>query len=118
MKRQLRFPLRPFSVSSPLHSVPDFQVGELYLFHRTNYRCPAASSLWGIFSNYKEGRMYLESSSLTLCTFHHWHILPEDYRYCRRSSRSELRDYISGLIYSECHVRSSKTCIFAMKNPS
>ena len=52
-------------------------------------------------------RLSLESSSHNLRSFRHWHILPEEYRYCRRASRHELRDYISGLIYNECHTRLS-----------
>ncbi len=125
MKRQLRVPAsiedkQSFSIPR-LALERQFQLGELYLFHRTNYRCPAISSLWGIFNDYKEGRLFLESSSRDLRTFRHWHIVPKEYRYCRRASRHELRDYISGLIYNECHTRLSTlhppNLHFAMKNP-
>ena len=111
MKRQLRVPAsiedkQSFSIPR-LAPERQFEIGELYLFHRKNSRCPSISSLWGIFNGYKEGRLSLESSSHNLRSFRHWHILPEEYRYCRRASRHELRDYISGLIYNECHTRIS-----------
>ncbi|WP_418425848.1 hypothetical protein [Alistipes sp.] len=111
MKQQLRaLPItkdkQPFS-NTRLESEGQLRFRELYLFQRINYRCPAISSLWGIFNDYKEGRLFLESDSRDLWTFRHWHIVPEEYRYCRRASRHELRDYISGLIYNECHTRLS-----------
>ena len=85
----------------------NFRAGEVYLFHRSDSRCPGSSSLWGQYDKQYRGRLYLESSSHNLRTFRHWHILPEEYRYCRRASRHELRDYISGLIYNECQTRLS-----------
>lgn len=91
-----------------------FEIGELYLFHRKNSRCPSISSLWGIFNGYKEGRLSLESSSHNLRSFRHWHILPEEYRYCRCASRHELRDYISGLIYNVIPVYPP-TCILPQR---
>lgn len=92
---------------SPAVAGLNFRAGEVYLFHRSDSRCPGSSSLWGQYDKHYRGRLYLESSSHNLRTFRHWHILPEEYRYCRRASRHELRDYISGLIYNECHTRLS-----------
>ncbi|MDE6779080.1 MAG: hypothetical protein K2J51_06415 [Alistipes sp.] len=77
------------------------KVGELYLFHSKDPQCPASSSLWGIYDKYEYGRLYLESSSRNQRSFRKWHALPKHYRYCRLSSRSELRDYIWNLSYSE-----------------
>ena len=97
-----------------------FRAGDVYLFHRSDMLCPSRSSLWGQYDKREQGRLYLESSSLDLHTFRKWHVLPSEYRYCRRASRPELRDYISGLIYSECHTRPSflypSNLHFAMKN--
>ena len=70
MKRQLRVPAsiedkQSFSIPR-LAPERQFEIGELYLFHRKNSRCPSISSLWGIFNGYKEGRLSLESSSHNL----------------------------------------------------
>lgn len=80
-----------------LVSRTDFRSGELYLFHRSDARCPASGSLWGQYDRQSEGLLYLESSSADLRTFRLWHALPSGYRYCRPASRSELRDYFFAL---------------------
>lgn len=80
-----------------------FQAGELYLFHRSDMRCPSNNSLWGQYDKHEQGRLYLESSCLDLRTFRKWHILPSVYRYCRKANRSELRDYVCALFWSEMH---------------
>ena len=59
-----------------------FQAGELYLFHRSDMRCPSNNSLWGQYDKHEQGRLYL---------------------YCRRANRSELRDYVCALFWSEMH---------------
>ena len=71
-----------------------FVVGDVYLFHKTNPRCSAGSSLWGVFDRCKNGEVYLESCSTDNETFNTWCRLPDGYRYCRLSTRSELRRYI------------------------
>lgn len=90
----------------------NFRAGEVYLFHRSDSRCPESSSLWGQYKHYG-GRFYLESSSGDLRRFVKWHILPPRYRYCRRASRSEFRDYLFALSWSESRSLSppsSHTC--------
>lgn len=76
--------------------------GALYLFHRSDRRCPAVNSLYGIIDKTSDGIIYLESSSQDLRYFRLWHRLPRHYRYYRPASRSELRDYIFNLAYYEC----------------
>lgn len=76
--------------------------GALYLFHRSDRRCPAVNSLYGIIDKMSDGIIYLESSSRDLRYFRLWHRLPKHYRYHRRASRSELRDYIFNLACYEC----------------
>lgn len=55
---------------------------ELYLIPPPDPLCPAASSLRGIFDL--------------------WHPLPEEFVFCRRATRSELRDYVFNLAYYRC----------------
>ncbi len=91
----------------------NFRVGEVYLFHRTDCRCPASSSLWGQYDKVCKGRLYLESSSFDLRRFRKWHVLSPRYRYCRRASRSEFRDYLFALAWSESRslqLSSYHTC--------
>lgn len=89
------------------HAVPHFvrkvrfTTGDLYLFHRTVPACPSCSSLWGMFDKRVGTTLYLESSSSDLIHFRGWHRLPDGFRYCRRASRSELRDYAGNLSWSE-----------------
>lgn len=71
-----------------------FAVGDVYLFHKTNPRCPAGSSLWGVFDKCKDGEVYLESCSTDNEEFSNWLRLPEGYIYCRLATRPELRRYI------------------------
>lgn len=87
----------PFSQTSKTF----FQAGELYLFHRSDILCPSRNSLWGQYDKHEQDRLYLESSSLDLRTFRKWHVLPSEYRYCRRAQRCELRDYFFALSWSE-----------------
>lgn len=78
--------------------------GALYLFHCSDRRCPAANSLYGLIDKTSGGIIYLESSSRDLRRFRLWHRLPESYRYWRRATRSEYRDYIFNLAYYECGI--------------
>lgn len=81
-----------------------FRVGDVYLFHRSDIRCPSRNSLWGQYDKHEQDRLYLESSSPDLRTFRKWHVLPSEYRYCRKANRSELRDYFFALSWSEHRV--------------
>lgn len=78
-----------------------FVIGELYLFHPTKKYCPSHSSLWGIYDRTEDGIIYLESSTLDLRHFSIWHRLPEEYRYSRRATRLELRDYMYNMGYGD-----------------
>jgi len=75
-----------------------FQSGDVYLFNETDRRCPSVTSLWGMFDTRKSGEVYLESSTVDLKNFTAWCRLPSQYRFCRLSTRAELRDYIADLI--------------------
>ena len=79
----------------------NFKVGEVYLFHTDDPRCPDAESLWGLYDKHDGGSIRLESCSTDQKHFSKgWH-LPEQYRFCRLSTRGELRDYMANSIYSE-----------------
>lgn len=78
-----------------------FIIGDLYLFHSTNKYCPSRSSLWGIYDKMEDGIIYLESSTLDFRHFSIWHRLPDGYRYSRRATRRELRDYMYNLGHSD-----------------
>lgn len=78
-----------------------FISGDLYLFHPADRSCPATGSLWGIYDKSADGILYLESSSRDLQKFDFWHALSLPYGYCRLSTRTELRDYMSSLILYE-----------------
>ncbi|MFR9506110.1 MAG: hypothetical protein SNI32_08535 [Rikenellaceae bacterium] len=80
-------------------------IGDLYLLHPTNPRCPSVSSLWCIFDKRQNNRIYAESASRDLLTFHLWLPIPTHYRYARRATRSELRDYIFNLSWFEFSSR-------------
>lgn len=91
-----------------LHSTK-FIIGELYLFHPTKKYCPSRSSLWGIYDKIEDGIIYLESSTLDLHHFSIWHRLPDGYRYWRRATRRELRDYMYNLGYRDSLLRLPHT---------
>ncbi len=78
-----------------------FIPGEVYLFHRSDPECPAERSLWGMFDKRIGSSIYLETCTHDHAHFSMWCCLAGDYRYCRISSRSELRDYISNQTYWE-----------------
>lgn len=91
-----------------LHKSP-FVIGDLYLFHPTKKYCPAKSSLWGIYDKREDGIIYLESSTLDLIHFKLWHRLPKEYRYARRATRRELRDYMYNIGYRDSQMRYLNT---------
>lgn len=110
MQRGRRIGLYPTCIVSGVK----FHVGEVYLFHCSDSRCPGSSSLWGQYDKHYRGRLYLESSSHGLRTFRLWHVLPSEYHYYRRASRSELRDYIFALSWSRIgslHPPALYSCI-------
>ncbi len=79
----------------------NFKVGEVYLFHTDDPRCPDAESLWGLYDRHDGGSVRLESCSMDQKHFSKGRHLPEQYRFCRLSTRSELRDYMVNSICSE-----------------
>lgn len=76
-----------------------FSVGELYLFHESNPSCPSSESLWGIYDKRIDSHIYLESSTRDMHMYRIWHMLPATYRYCRKSTRAEFRDYMYNMGY-------------------
>ena len=79
-----------------------FRIGDLYLFHPCNPLCPPEESLWGFYDRTSMDNIYLEHSTLNLRHFTlSTSILPQQYRYCRLATRSELRDYMYNLGYYE-----------------
>ena len=86
-----------------------FVIGDLYLFHSTKKYCPSRSSLWGIYDKTEGGIIYLESSTLDLRHFSLWHRLPEEYRFSRRATRRELRDYMYNMGHSDSLLRLPHT---------
>ena len=56
-----------------LTPIAEFRLGDLYLFHPSNPRCPASSSLWGFYDKRINGVIYLEHSSHNLSNFRLWH---------------------------------------------
>ena len=78
--------------------------GEVYLFHRSDPGCPAEGSFWGVYDKRVKGRVYLESGTEDMVCFRKWIRLPDGYRYCRLSTRAELRDYISRLLWTESRI--------------
>ena len=79
----------------------NFKVGEVYLFHTDNPRCPDTESLWGLYDRHDGGSICLESCSADQKHFSKGRRLPAQYRFCRLSTRGELRDYMANSIYSE-----------------
>lgn len=94
---------RPEKWCNPAFTCTTLRAGEIYLFHRSDPACPAEGSLWGVFDRRINGKIYLESSTEDLIRFRKWHRLPEGYRYCRLSTRAELRDYTSDSLRFELH---------------
>lgn len=71
-----------------------FKIGELYLFHPSDPACRPETSLWGVFDR-RAGMnaVWLEVSSCDLIHFRLGGTLPVRFRFCRRASRFELRDF-------------------------
>lgn len=97
-----------------------FVIGDLYLFHPTKKHCPSHSSLWGIYDRTEDCIIYLESSTPDLRHFSIWHRLPEEYRYSRRATRRELRDYMYNMGYGDSrlhHPHINKSSIVCPQRP-
>lgn len=84
-----------------------FESGELYLFHKSDSRCPSEESLWGVFDRLDHGRILLESGTLDFEKFELWYPLPPEYLFCRLASRNELRDYTYNIAAYEFQRRHS-----------
>lgn len=69
----------------------NFKVGEVYLFHTDDPRCPDAESLWGLYDRHDGNSIRLESCSTD----------QKNFSKGRLSTRGELRDYMANSIYSE-----------------
>ena len=80
--------------------------GELYLFHVSDPSCPPNESLWGVLDFVDGERLVLESYTLDQRCFVLWRTLPEAYRYCRRATREELRDYTYNIALYESAVNA------------
>ena len=78
-----------------------FRKGEVYMLHTDNPDCPSDSSLWALISESDEEALRIESCSTNLRTFTLWKPLPAEYKYCRLTTRGELREFISNYAYYE-----------------
>lgn len=78
-----------------------FKKGEVYMLHTDNPDCPNDSSLWALISESDEDALRIESCSTNLRTFTLWKPLPTEYKYCRLTTRVELREFISNYAYYE-----------------
>ncbi len=108
----------PFCGASPFVGKVRFEIGDVYLFHRRNPYCPAESSLWGLFDKRVGSSIYLESSTKDFRHFKTWHRLSDRYRYCRRSTRSEFRDYVVNRTVSEMfELPGRKRCYLPQECP-
>ncbi len=85
-----------------------FRIGDLYLFHTSNLCCPPQESLWGFYDKQINGIIYLEHSSHNLLHFRQRHPLSKRYRYYRLATRSELRDYMYNIGYSDGKKKVSR----------
>ena len=79
----------------------NFKVGEVYLFHTDDPRCPDTESLWGLYDRHDGNSIRLESCSTDQKNFSKDRRLPAQYRFCRLSTRGELRDYMVNSICPE-----------------
>ena len=66
---------------------------ELYIFSRSNPPMPDGESLWGVFKQMRGSTVRLESCSSDLKEFRFWTDLPSEYRFCRRATAVEAREY-------------------------
>ena len=82
------------TLAPPLPDTEQYRCGEIYIFNAADADCPADSGLWGMFDCSDHGQIYLETSSSDLESFRlHRHKLPAKYRFCRHSTRDELKLY-------------------------
>lgn len=74
-----------------------FKIGEVYLFNIRDPRCAAHDSLWATYDKHCAGAIHLEAVTRDSRRFVLRKTLPAAYRYCRVATRSELRDYMTGM---------------------
>jgi len=79
----------------------EFETGEIYLFHKTDPDCPDGDALWAVFDSRDVNGIMLESCTDNLIDFTLRCRLPADYRYCRLSTESEVREYAVALAMFE-----------------
>lgn len=82
--------------------------GELYLFSETPETQEPESCLWGTFDRMDSGRIRLEHMARDLRAFDHNLLLPEQYGYVRRASRSEVRDFYYLLGCDDALIHASR----------
>ena len=100
-------------MKTPITSVSSYQVGELYLFHRSDAACPPESSLWGFYDKTEDGVISLEHSTTDLRHFKRWHELPDGYKFARLAERCELRDYMYSLGVWDAEVAAESFAVAA-----
>ena len=95
-------------MDSNKNSNPTFAVGEIYLFRNQHNL-----SIIGVFDKCEDGQIILESATYTTCyrEFFLNYAIPAEYKYWRRASRSELRDYMYNLGVYETKLLSSRMMI-------
>ncbi len=81
------------------------QLGELYLFHRSEGANPMQGALWGVVGELSPQGVRLESASADMVDYHLWMELPEEFGFARLATREELRDYNYRLAWAECRLR-------------
>lgn len=73
---------------------------------------------WGMYDKAEDAALCLESSTLDLVHFKRGHRLPNAYRYVRRATRRELRDYLYMPVHCEArkgsYLRKSE-CLFQIR---
>ena len=87
-------------IDRPLGNI-EFEIGEIYLFHKTDPDCPDDDALWAVFGGRDANGIMLESCTDNLIDFTLRCRLPADYRHCRLASRSEVREYAVALAMFE-----------------
>ena len=89
---QYQIPITTHRVTAePIHP---FIEGDVYLFSRDDELCRTINCLWGEFSKIENGAIYLNNISTDCEIFIPGeHRLPDGYRFYRRSTRAELRDF-------------------------
>ena len=90
------------------NSNPTFVAGEVYLFRNQHNL-----SIIGVFDKCENGQVMLESATYTTNyrEFYFRYVLPDEYKYWRRASRPELRDYMYNLGVYETKLLCSRMMV-------